>query len=210
MKVKFDTLNPNKRIHGLDTPIIGLTGGIATGKSTVSQMLREEGVAVIDADALVKDVYRYPEAKKFIKEVCPEAIKQDEIHFPTLREKFFTNSELKAAIENFIYQHLPQAFMEAFGKFKKPQFVVYDVPLLFEKGIDNKVDLTVLVYAPRKLQHARLLERDGKLESMADEILNQQMDIEDKKYKAQFIIDNSSTMTELKEEVRSFLRKIKT
>jgi dephospho-CoA kinase len=69
-------------------------------------------------------------------------------------------------------------------------------------------DLTVLVYAPRKIQRARLMNRDGHLEEMANNILDQQMDIEEKKLKADFVIDNSQTEAELTEEVNQFLRQI--
>src|SRR5690606_13710936 len=98
--------------------------------------------------------------------------------FPTLRERFFKDPALKKDLEAFIYQRLPKAFHEAYARLGSPSYVVYDVPLLFEKGLDQLVDLRVLVYAPRKIQRARLMKRDGHLEEMAERILDQQMDIE--------------------------------
>src|SRR5690606_10373426 len=142
-------LKPETRLHQTPVPIIGLTGGIASGKSTVSRMLVQKGIPVIDADQLIKDIYRLPETKTFVSEKCPDALKHDEIHFPTLRERFFNNPELKKDLERFLYQRLPQAFQAAYQKLGSPSYVVYDVPLLFEKGLDRLVDLKVLVYAPR-------------------------------------------------------------
>jgi dephospho-CoA kinase len=82
------------------------------------------------------------------------------------------------------------------------------VPLLFERGMEEFFDVTVLVYAPRKIQRARLMKRDGLLEDMADRILDQQMDIELKRSKSDLVIDNSHTEEELRLEVQQFLRTI--
>lgn len=208
MKTQFVKLDESNRLHGLSVPVIGLTGGIATGKSTVSKLLQKEGVPVIDADQLVKGIYRQTETKNFIHSKCPEAIRQGEIHFETLREHFFSDKELKAEIEKFIYARLPEAFQDAYKKLGSPDFVVYDVPLLYEKHLENKVDLVVLVYAPRKIQRARLIVRDGSTEALAEAILMNQLDIEDKKLKANYIIDNSQTEAELDLEVKNFISKV--
>ncbi len=79
------------RLYHIDIPIIGLTGGIATGKSTVSKMLIENGLPLICADSLVKEIYKDNEAKAFIRNLVPDAIINDEINFPALREHFFNS-----------------------------------------------------------------------------------------------------------------------
>lgn len=206
LKTKYQRLTPLERLYQLNVPVIGLTGGIASGKTTVSKMLHQAGIPVINADHLVKNVYALPETKEFITKDFPEVIKDGEIQFPLLRERVFSNQDVKAQVESFIYQRLPKAFKEAFARLRDPQAVIYDVPLLFEKGLQDLFDLTVLVYAPRPVQRARLMTRDGHLEEMANNILNQQLDIEDKKLKADFVIDNSRTEAELTEEVKQFLR----
>lgn len=195
-----------QRLYGVTVPVVGLTGGIATGKSTVSKILESKGFSIIDADRLVKDVYALPETKEFILKRHPEVIQNGQISFPLLREKVFSDQTTKIDIESFIYQRLPAAFNSALKKLKDPKVIIYDVPLLFEKKLAPFFDLTVLVYAPRNIQRARLMTRDGHQETMADNILNQQMDIEEKKEKAKFIIDNSKTEAELAEEVNQFLR----
>ena len=208
LKMKFRRLSPDTRLYHLDVPVIGLTGGIATGKTTVAGMLKNQGFAIINADHLVKDIYALPETLEFLKLQHPEVVNKETINFRTLREKVFTSQEVKVQIENFIYQRLPDAFKRAYHKLKAPELIIYDVPLLFEKKLEHLVDVNVLVYAPRKIQRARLMNRDGILEDLAESILDQQMDIEDKKLKAQFIIDNSQTETELAEEIKQFLRQI--
>lgn len=208
LKPKFKRLSADKRLYHLDVPVIGLTGGIATGKSTVAGILKDQGFAIINADHLVKDIYTLPETLEFLNRQHPDVVSAEQINFRALREKVFTSQEVKKEIENFIYQRLPDAFMRAFHKLKSPSLIIYDVPLLFEKKLDHLVDVNVLVYAPRKIQRERLMNRDGILEGLAESILDQQMDIEDKKMKAQFIIDNSQAETELAEEIKQFLRQI--
>lgn len=194
------------RLHDSPIPIIGLTGGIATGKSTVSKMLRDKGLFIIDADQLVKEIYKQDETKKFIATLSSQVIKGGEIDFNKLREIFFRESAIKTAVEDFIYLRLPDQFKEKLKEAGKAAFVVYDVPLLFEKELDKKVDKTVVVYAPRKIQLARLMKRDGHLEEMAKNVLNHQMDIEEKKKKANIVVDNSGSLEELAGEVKKLLQ----
>ena len=208
IKNKFNRLNNESRLYKLNVPVIGLTGGIASGKSTVTAILKEKDLPVIDADQLVKGIYALPETLDFIKNNFPDVIKDGGIQFPLLRQKVFSNSDVKSKIEEFIYQRLPMAFKLAFENLHQPSVVIYDVPLLFEKNLEHLFDLTVLVYTPLTIQRQRLMARDNHTDEIANNILNQQMDIESKKSKAEFIIDNTRTQAELTEEVNNFLRQI--
>src|SRR6476661_1063578 len=118
LKAKYIKLEPGFRLYNLDKPIIALTGGIATGKSTVTKMLEAKGLQVIDADALVKSIYRKEETKNFIKTVFSVAWGNEEISFPKLRELVFQNPKVKEAVETFIYARLPEAFREAISQIK--------------------------------------------------------------------------------------------
>lgn len=208
LKSKFIKLSENERLYELKKPIVALTGGIATGKSTVTKMLEARGLVIIDADRLVKSIYQTAEAKTFIKTTYPAAWVHEEINFQKLRELFFHDPKVKESVEGFIYARLPEAFKNAVELIKDQAFYIYDVPLLFEKKLNVKTDLSVVVYAPRKIQRARLMMRDGHVEAMAENILNHQMDIDEKKEKADFIIDNSDGMAELAAEVDQFLLQI--
>lgn len=208
LKEKYIRLSSQRRLHELPAPIIGLTGGIATGKSTVANIFRSKGLPVIDADQLVKNIYRLNETKESIRAIFPEGLKHGEIHFPSLREKFFQDSKTKSEIEGYIYQRLPDVFLKNYHELGSPPFIIYDVPLLFEKRLDLLVDVSITVYAPRELQKARLMKRDGVLEDLAKIILEQQMDIEEKKLKANFVIDNSFSQEELVQEVEQILRQL--
>lgn len=206
LKSQYIKLKPEMRLYKLGVPVIGLTGGIATGKSTVSRMLKERGLVIIDADKLVKDVYALSESKEFIKKNFPNVMNGSEIDFTKLRKDVFSNENSRHDVEAFIYPKLEAAFKQALAPNASAEVLVYDVPLLFERQLERYFDLKVLVYAPRKIQHARLLKRDGNLESMADQILDQQIDIEAKRLKADVIIDNSQTEAELVAKVDNFVR----
>lgn len=207
LKQSFVKLDPSDRLYGLRVPVIGLTGGIASGKSTVAGMLEKSGLSIINADQLVKEIYQQPETLAHIQIQHPEVMKDGKIQFPLLREKVFLNQEVKKEIESFIYQRLPQAFQSAYEKLSSSSVLVYDVPLLFEKKMDVFFDLNVLVYAPRSVQLQRLMARDKLSEEMANKILNQQQDIEEKRLKADVVIDNSTSQNELQGEVTNFLLK---
>jgi len=193
----FIKLDTSGRLYHLPVPVIALTGGIATGKSTVSKYLVKKGYPLIDADLLVKKIYSLQETKDFIKSVAPMVWKSEEIDFPALRILFFGNPKLKESIEKYIFSKLPEIFLERFKELGSPEFIIYDVPLLFEKGIDSLVDLKIVVWAPQKIQLTRLINRDNITEEEAKNILAHQMNIDEKKVLADFVIDNSSGIEEL-------------
>lgn len=208
LKEKYIKLEPGFRLYNYDKPIIALTGGIATGKSTVTKLLEAKGLKIIDADQLVKSIYQKQETKDLIRTTFSDVWVNNEINFPKLRELVFQNPKVKELIEGFIYARLPDAFREATAKITDQDFYIYDVPLLFERNLDTKVDLKLVVYSPRKVQLARLIDRDGSKEELGNKILDSQMDIEEKKEKADFVIDNSGSMVELAAEVDQLLQQI--
>lgn len=198
------TLNPNERLYKCQVPIIGLSGSIATGKSTVSQLLRKRGFCVICADDLIHEIYSKEQTLSLIERLVPEAInsKEKSIHFPILRKVFFNNLEIRKEIENHLYQQLPATFL------KKVQgdFVVYDVPLLYEKSLHQKVDLHGIVYTTPELQRERLALRDQNSdEDTLSRIIASQMSIDEKRKLAAFVIENVSTTHDLESEVDRFI-----
>ena len=205
LKKKLISKDSATRLYGLEKPIIALTGGIATGKSTVSKILSDRGLKIIDADQLVKAIYQTDPAKNFIKTHFPEVWETNEIDFKKLRQLFFSNPDVKSKVEQYIYSELPHFFLEETKKIEQQDFFLYDVPLLFEKNLVTKMDASVLVYAPAEIQKQRLMKRDALSEEMALQIMSQQLDIEFKRSKADFIIHNTGSIAQLKKEVEKLL-----
>jgi len=208
LKNNLVKLSADKRLYNIPVPIIGLTGGIGTGKSTVAALLRKHGLPVIDADANVKTVYQKPETVEFIRHHFPAVVASGAIDFKKLREIVFSNPDARTLVEGFIYSHLPQVFTEAFSLFDKPSVIIYDVPLLFEKQLHLQVDASVCVYAPREVQIHRLMARDHSSRELAENILGNQLDIEEKRKLSDFIIENTSDLAQLEKNIQEFITNV--
>lgn len=205
LKQQYISKTPESRLYQVDCPVIGLTGGIATGKSTVSKILEDKGLAVICADKLVKEVYQSQKTIDHLKSHYPSVLKAKEIDFSKLRELFFGDKKIQEDVEKLIYSQMPETFLKKYNSFKDPQILIYDVPLLFEKGLDKLVDVTVTVYCPVEVQLERLIIRDGISEELARNIISKQMPIDEKAKKSDIIIDNSQKQPNLVHFLNCFL-----
>ena len=188
---------PKNRLHQCPIPIIALTGGIASGKSTATKLFQKKGIKVVDADSLVKEIYRQKDSLDFVQKECPEAVLKGEINFKILRQNFFLKNKEKnrKKFESFIYQKLPEKFLDKLSP--EDTFIIYDIPLLFEKNLTSLVDVKILVYAPPQIQLERLMKRDSISQNLAKKMLSLQWPIEKKKNKTDLIIDNSNSKEKL-------------
>lgn len=205
---KWITKNQKTRLYETTVPIIGLTGGIATGKSTVAQLFRLKNIPVIDADQLVKNIYKRKETIDFIIINFPETVSDNEISFAKLRKLAFSSSEIKKKIENFIYTKLPSEFKKSLNALPPSPFIIYDVPLLFEKGLDQFIDASICVYLTSTIQIDRVMKRDNISRDLALTIISQQMNIEEKKDKSDFVISNLGTVEDLNKEFEIVFSKL--
>lgn len=204
--MKIATLPIENRLYHLPIPIIGLTGGIGSGKSTVAKLLIENGHTVIGADDLVKEIYQKPTSIEFVSKNFPTAFESGKINFKTLRQLAFGDDQHRKKLEGMIYPQLEEALKTSISKLSPmPEYIFYDVPLLFERGLDTKVDLKVVIYVSRDIQLERLTKRDGINRELAQKIIDQQWPIERKKNLAHYVIDNQSTPEQLITEVRKFI-----
>ncbi|RME14717.1 MAG: dephospho-CoA kinase [Bdellovibrio sp.] len=191
---------------------IGLTGGIASGKSTVAQILREEGVSVIDADLLARQVVR-PGSLGY-KEVC-EAFGSDildkngEIDRRKLGQEVFTSPQKKALLESILHpkieelRELEKKKLEQQGVF----WAFYDVPLLFEKKMEPLFEAILVVYA-KKDQQIERLKKKGFSEQEALQRIQNQMRLEDKILKTKYVIDNTGDFKALRKNTLMVLREL--
>ena len=211
LKPQYIKLTKENRLLDSAQPIIGLTGGIATGKTTVSNYLNSQGYPLICADKIVKKVYQEREMKELLTNLVPDVFMETgQIDFSNLRSKFFNNLEIKFQIEQKLFELYPDILQKEFADldFSKFQVLFYDVPLLFEKNLQNKLDCTWLVYSPRSLQIDRLLKRDPNTSiELATKILDAQFPIDDKRKLADHIIENDSSLEHLQTQVDQAIMK---
>lgn len=206
LKKDFISKSSQTRLHGIHQPIVGLTGNIACGKSTVAQIFRERGLKVIDADALIHKIYTWPETLEFIAKEAPQSLSSGVIDFPVLREQFFNDKNLKTKLESFLYSKLPQAFQEELPSAEDT--VIYDVPLLFEKDMRNNFDVVFTVSTSPDIQLQRLKKRDPEtsLETF-NKIIANQMPLHKKEQLCEFVFKNNGDMKNLEGQVDLALEK---
>ena len=208
LKPEYIKLTKNNRLYNSLRPIIGLTGGIATGKSTVSSILKDSSFDIIDADKLIKLIYKEEESISFIRNISPEFIEDGSVNFKKLRSAFFSSTNIQKTVESYLYSKLPETFIEIANQCKNSDFLIYDVPLLFEKNIHSMVDVSILVYSPKELQKDRLMKRDLSTSQEADLIISKQLDIESKRSLSTFVIDNSGSIEDLNFQIEELINVI--
>lgn len=190
--------------------LIGLTGGIASGKSTVAQFLKEEGGVIVDFDILARNVVRPGEkAWRQIVDFFGEGVllAGRELDRKRLSEIVFSDSQKRKKLESFTHPAIAEEFVreiERIASEKNDSIVVAVVPLLIEGGMQELFHSVAVVHIPREKQAQRLMERDGITIDRALEILSAQMPIEEKLGYADFIIGNEGSLEETKRQVQGF------
>jgi dephospho-CoA kinase len=186
--------------------VIGITGGIATGKSTVERILENLGTKVIDADKVVHKLLSDENVKNEIRQHFPDAFDNEgNIDRKKLASIVFNDYEKKKILENILHPKVNQEidkWIEINKKENSDEVLFVSVPLMIETGSYKKYDKVVLVYAPRELQIKRLIENKGYSYEEALARINAQMDIEEKRKYADYIIENTGTIQELEEKVK--------
>lgn len=192
--------------------IIGLTGSISTGKTQVSNYLRDKGEKVIDADLIAREVVDLKNVKEKIKKAFGENIYvDDKLDRSGLAEIVFRDEEKRQILNEIEHPEIYRIILEEVKKSKGRVFV--DIPLLFESEELNKkyglvFDEVWLVYVNREKQIERLAKRDGISKDYAMEKINSQLSVEEKKKLADVIIDNSSTLSETFRQVEENLKRL--
>lgn len=185
--------------------VFGLTGGIATGKSTVSQMFRERGVPIIDADVVAREVVE-PGAPALAEIAArfPGVIGADgRLDRARLGAIVFADAAARAALNAIVHPRVREAVAErtrALADAGAPR-VIYDAALLIENDLDRGLDGVILVVAPPEVQRARLMARDRLGPAEADARIGAQMPLELKRARATWIIDNGGSLEETRAQV---------
>jgi dephospho-CoA kinase len=186
--------------------VLGLTGSIGMGKSTVAAMFAEEGVPVFDADAVVHRL-QGPEGAlvEAIEAHFPGTTNESGVDRTTLAEKVLGDSEKLGRLEALVHPAVARERRAFLERHAKAPLVVLDIPLLFEKGGSELVDKVAVVSAPAEIQRERVLARPGMSEAKLARILGHQMPDEEKRARADFVIPTGGTFDETRQAVRRIL-----
>jgi dephospho-CoA kinase len=190
--------------------VFGLTGGIASGKSTVTRMLRELGAEVLDADVLAREVVEpgtpglADVAARFPGVLGPDG-RLDRVK---LGARVFSDATERAALNAIIHPRVREAFLEKVQALEARgvKRVIYDVPLLIEAGMHQWMEGVAVVWVPRDLQKARLMSRDGLDAAGAEGRLAAQLPLDEKRAHATWVIDNSGDLAATRAQVEAVWR----
>jgi dephospho-CoA kinase len=191
--------------------IIGLTGSIAMGKSATANMFRDLGIGVFDADAEVHKLYaKGGEAVPLIEAAFPGVTRDGAIDRTLLAGRVLGNPEALRKLEAIVHplvREREKRFM-AEQAAAGARMVVLDIPLLFESGPGDRVDYVVVVSAPAEVQRERAMARPGMTAEKFEAILAKQMPDEEKRRRADFVVDTSQGFDHALEQVKEIVSKL--
>lgn len=195
------------------TLVIGLTGGIASGKSTISSILKAVGWPVIDADLIARQIVM-PGSKgleQIVNRFGPQMLNSDgTLDRKKLGKTVFDDPKKLSDLDKIEHPVIQEAIDSQLDEFKKQHLpvVVLDVPLLFETGMDEECDLTVLAVVDQATQLKRLMKRDQISKMDAVKKISSQMSLKEKMQRADVIIDNNGTLEQTRSQVAELVDRV--
>jgi dephospho-CoA kinase len=187
--------------------IVGLTGSIGMGKSALAEMFVEQGIAVFDADAEVHRLQGPGSAfLPAIEAAFPGSTGPQGVDRQKLGAAVLGNKGKLAQLEAIIHPAVAEARKVFLTTHQNDDMVVFDIPLLFEKGGSEQVDIIIVVSAPADIQRARVLDRPGMNESKFEQILALQLPDAEKRKRADFIIDTGTSLDETRDQLRKTIK----
>jgi dephospho-CoA kinase len=194
--------------------LVGLTGGIASGKTAAAAILRRLGAAVVNADELSREVVRPGEEawKEIITAFGPAVLQQDKtLDRKKLRKLVFDDPAARKKLEAIIHPKVRALAEKKFHELKAAgnEIIVYEVPLLFEGQLQLWLRPVILIACSTATQKQRLQQRDGLTDEQAQRHLNAQMSLEQKRRLADYVVENNGSLDDLEQQVKTVLDKIK-
>lgn len=189
--------------------VVGVTGGIATGKSTVVKCFEEAGIPIIDADIVAREVVEpgMPGLEKIKTVFGPEVINPDgTLARKKLGKIIFADDNKRELLNRSLGPFIRKEILRQIEVMKaKADLVIVDIPLLYETGYESLLDQVAVVYLPESIQLQRLMKRDHLTSIEAQQRINSQMPIEEKRKRADILFDNQGTIEEVKTQVQEWL-----
>ena len=190
--------------------IIGLTGSIGMGKSAVAAMFADEGVPVFDADATVHDLQKAGGALvPAIESAFPGTTGPDGVDRKALGAAVFGDRDRLTLLESIIHPAVAERRKTFLASHQDTDMILFDIPLLFEKGGQAGVDTVVVVSAPAPVQRERVLARANMTPDKFEHILAHQMDDADKRARADHVIDTGKDINETRADVYALVKMLR-
>lgn len=190
--------------------ILGLTGSIGMGKTTTAGFFEEAGVPVYNADRAVHELYESKPVIENLSRIFPDCLTDGRIDRSKLSKTIVKDPTKLAILEKFIHP-LVRKKEKDFVKMHRDRgdpLVVLDIPLLFEKGPEGRVDKIAVVSAPTEIQRQRVLARSGWDDEKLDRILSRQISDEEKRRRADFVIDTGKSLDDAREQVKHLIARL--
>ncbi len=191
--------------------VLGITGGIATGKTAVSNILQEMGFDIIDMDIISREVIKLQEIVKMLtKKFGTDILTNGSIDRKKLRNAVFDSREKVDKLDSIMHPAIIKISKEKIEQLKdmKKKLIIVVIPLLFEVNLEYLVDKILLVDASREKQTERIIKRDNTNRTDAENIINSQMSLDEKRRKSDYIIENNGDLLELRRKVLEFLNNL--
>ena len=183
--------------------IIGLTGGISSGKSTTFNYFVKKGFFGIDCDHIVDKLYRQSDV---LKGYCLKEFKT--LEKSEIAKIVFNDKKKRESLESLVHPLVLDEIDNIINNLNG-ELIIIDMPLLFEINYQDEVDLTILVYVNEETQKNRLIDRSTSNNELLDQIIYSQMPLEIKKNLADYIIDNNDSIVELHKKIDKVIREVK-
>lgn len=186
---------------------VGLTGGIGAGKSAVAKILEDLGAYIVDTDALAREAVA-PNSDGFmeIARVWPHVVRTGALDRAALAEIVFNDPAARERLNAILHPHIRRLAMERDARAKHGQLVVHVVPLLFETAYDRLVDKTIVVVSPEDARIARIVARDAIDEARVRARMAAQIDPEEARRRADYVIENDGDFRRLRERTTGVYR----
>ena len=191
--------------------IIGLTGSIASGKSTIAKHIKKLKIPIHESDYFISCLYKKP-TREFMQKLkkigFANAIKKNKIDKSALREIFFNNKNKKKLLEKYLHHKVKKDRNKFVEKNKKQKIVFLDIPLLFEKKLEHTCDYVLCAYAPLSIRERRATQRKGMNKQLFNLISSNQIKDSEKKTKSDYIINTTLTKPKTFAKVEKILKNI--
>lgn len=190
--------------------IVGLTGGISSGKSTVSSYLKQLKIPVIDADEVARKVVEPNSqgAREIRKTFGSDVFEEDgSLNRQKLGALIFSNAENRQKLDDLLQPLIKIMILDEIEEYRQKgeTMIVLDLPLLFEKHYEKLCEEIIVVYVPRELQLERLMKRNQYTKQEALSRIDSQLSIEEKRKRATVLLDNQGTVQQLYQQVEQWL-----